>query len=102
MKDKKKIPLSPPAGSGEPSLASLDVGERATVLRLEAEGPMRRRFLDLGLLPGTIVSCVGKSPAGDPAAYEIKSAVIAIRAKDAGTVIVTPCPPSPSQARKED
>lgn len=94
--------MSPPAGSGSASLASLAVGEKAVVSRLEAEGPMRRRFLDLGLLPGAAVCCVGKSPAGDPAAYEIKGAVIAIRAKDAGTVMITPCPPSPSQVRKED
>ena len=57
-------------------------GECAIVERLEIEGDMRRRFWDLGLIEGTTVECVGKSPQGDPSAYLIRGAVIAIRAVD--------------------
>ena len=44
------------------------------------------RLLDLGLIPGTRVVCQGHSPAGDPAAYLIRGAVIALRARDAAGI----------------
>jgi ferrous iron transport protein A len=43
---------------------------------------MRRRLLDIGLAENTVVECVGRSPSGDPAAYLIRGAVIAIRKCD--------------------
>ena len=68
------------------SLNSLRVGQSARVSHIEAEPAMRRRLLDIGLIPGTRVTCVGKSPAGDPAAYAFRGAVIALRRADAEEV----------------
>ena len=48
----------------------------------------RRRLLDLGLIEHTKVMCLGLSPLGDPAAYLIRGAVIAIRAKDSQNILV--------------
>ena len=62
--------------------------EVATVERLEIEGDMRRRFLDLGLIENTMVECIGKSPQGDPSAYFIRGAVIAIRKKDCRGILI--------------
>ena len=70
------------------SLCSLRPGERARVVSVSAEGDMLRRFLDLGLAEGTEVECVGSAPSGDPSAYLIRGAVIAIRASDASGVAV--------------
>lgn len=67
-------------------LCRLSPGERAVVHRLDTAGGMRRRFLDIGLTEGTAVECVGRSPFGDPAAYLIRGAVIAIRAADSQSV----------------
>lgn len=69
-------------------LSELGVAERGRVTGLTARGGMRRRLLDLGLCEGAAVECVGKSPCGDPSAYLICGAVIAIRAADAATVAV--------------
>lgn len=68
------------------SLNTLRDGQGAYVTRVEADPAMRRRLFDIGLIPGTFVTCQGHSPAGDPAAYLIRGAVIALRAKDAGCV----------------
>ena len=65
-------------------------GQSARVLRLNTKGGMRRRFIDLGLIEGTVIRCVGKSPLGDPSAYLIRGAVIAIRSSDAVTVEAEP------------
>lgn len=63
-------------------LSELVPGERAIVTQIDTVGRMRRRFLDIGLIPQTVVECVGRSPGGDPSAYLIRGAVIAIRAED--------------------
>ena len=58
------------------------------VHRLLLSGSMRRRLLDIGLVEGTEVECLGRSPGGDPSAYLIRGAVIAVRAEDARTVLI--------------
>ena len=73
------------------TLDSLRVGERGVVTSLLAEGSMRRRMIDLGIVESTEIECVGKSPAGDPSAYLLRGAVIAIRAKDAKKVCISTC-----------
>ena len=64
-------------------LSDLAPGQRGTVRALGATGAMRRRMLDIGLAPGTEVECLGRSPAGDPCAYLIRGALIALRRADA-------------------
>lgn len=67
-------------------LNDLEVGESGVVAGVGGESAMRRRLFDLGLVPGTTVTCTAVSPAGDPAAYLIRGAVIAIRGRDAAAV----------------
>ena len=60
---------------------NLQCGQTARVGKLTIQGSMRRRLQDIGLIEGTKVECVQKSPAGDPVAYLIRGAVIALRAE---------------------
>lgn len=73
------------------SLCDIEVGESAVVERLCVHGNMRRRLLDIGLCGGTEVQCVGRSPMGDPSAFLIRGAVIAIRSNDSRGVKVRRC-----------
>lgn len=70
-------------------LTSLQCGQVARVNALTLQGSMRRRLQDIGLIEGTQVECVQKSPAGDPVAYLIRGAVIALRAEDSSGVLVS-------------
>ena len=70
------------------SLYDIKPGERAAVQQLLTTGPMRRRLLDLGLVPGTRIECVGQSPSGDPKAYLIRGAAIALRIEDARNILI--------------
>ncbi len=72
------------------ALDRLQDGEAACVVGLDNDVSMQRRLTDLGLIPGTRVTCLYHSPAGDPAAYLIRGAVIALRRLDAGQVRVRP------------
>lgn len=70
------------------TLTELAVGESSVIMGLVTEGSMRRRFLDVGLSRGTCVTCVGESPFGDPRAYLVRGCKIAIRRRDAKTVLI--------------
>ena len=63
-------------------LNDMKPGQSARIRSLTATQSARRRLLDLGLVEQTRIRCVGKSPSGDPKAYLIRGAVIAIRAAD--------------------
>lgn len=67
-------------------LSALREGESAYVTRISAGPAMERRLTDLGLVRGTRVTCVLRSPAGDPCAYLIRGALIALRRTDADGV----------------
>lgn len=66
----------------------LPVGTLGIVKRLTAEGGIRRRLLDLGLINNTTIESIRKSPAGDPIAYKIRGAVIALRTEEASKIFV--------------
>ena len=70
------------------TLCDIDPGEKATVISVGGEDYMKRRLFDLGLIEGTFVECVGKSPSGDPKAYLIRGAVIALRSEDSINICV--------------
>ena len=74
-------------------LSSLEEGQEALVGTLCAAGSIRRRLRDLGLTDGARVVCLQKSPCGDPTAYLIRGAVIALRRQDAGCIAVSPAAP---------
>ncbi len=73
------------------TLDRMNTGERATISKITSCGSMRRRFLDIGLSENLTIECVGRSPMGDPVAYLIRGAVIAIRKKDSKDVIIRSC-----------
>ena len=69
-------------------LCDISPGNIAVVSDMYAEGSIRRRLRDIGLVEGTAVECLMKSPLGDPTAYLVKGAVIALRQEDAASVAV--------------
>lgn len=60
----------------------------ARIATLVGSGPMARRLGDLGFVQGTGITCLYRSPAGDPTAYGIRGTVIALRKQDAARVRV--------------
>ena len=69
-------------------LSQLREGQSGPVASLSVTGQMRRRLQDLGLSEGTAVQCLQKSAFGDPCAYLIRGAVIALRSKDSQQILV--------------
>lgn len=74
------------------NLRELPLGAKAKVTALSLEGAERRRLLDLGLAIGTTIEAVRRSPLGDPTAYRIRGAMVALREEQAERVEVELCP----------
>ena len=72
------------------TLNTMREGERCRVKELLIDGKMRSRLSDLGLIEGTHVACLQRIAAGDPTAYLIRGAVIALRNEDSSRVVVYP------------
>lgn len=70
-------------------LTSLNINEHAKVISLLSDDAMRRRLQDIGIIEGTDIECVLKSPGGDPVAYQIRGAVIALRNEDSANIIIS-------------
>lgn len=64
------------------TLYELPLNSIGIIDNLNCNGNIRRRLLDLGLVKGTKITPVFKSPSGDPTAYEIRKTLIALRKED--------------------
>ena len=69
-------------------MSELEPGMTGEVLSLRHSGSMMQRLMDLGLVEGSRVTCLGKSLWGDPGAYEICGAVIALRRVDCEQILL--------------
>jgi DtxR family Mn-dependent transcriptional regulator len=89
------LPLPEPQETAEllptERLSDLKPGEKAWVAGFSpsCRGTERRRFLDLGILPGTEVEAEMISPSGDPTAYRIRGAIIALRREQANHIYIS-------------
>ena len=83
----KAVQAAIPEMTGE-MLSRLEQGELAEVVAISPAvvGSERRRLLDLGVLPGTKISAELSSPQGDPRAYRVRDALIALRAEQADRI----------------
>lgn len=73
------------------TLASLAIGEHGMVTGLSpaCRGTQRRRLMDLGVVPGTMIEAELRSPGGDPTAYRIRGATIALRQQQADLIYIS-------------
>jgi len=83
----KEIPMEPGW-----TLADLKPGEKGKVTTLSprCRGAERRRLLDLGIVPGTVIEAEMVSPGGDPTAYLVRDTLIALRKEQAELINIEP------------
>ena len=69
-------------------LSELAPGEAGRISEIRITGALRRRLLDLGMIPQTLVACRNLAPSGSPLAFWVRGAVIALRRRDAAKILV--------------
>ncbi len=72
------------------ALSSLRIGEKAEIAGISpnCRGQQRRRLMDLGIVPGSLISAEMKSASGDPVGYRVMGATIGIRKKQADLIFI--------------
>ena len=70
------------------NLRQLAQGQKASIVKITAQGELGRRIRDMGLVPGMSVQIVGKAPLRDPVALLIEGSTIALRNSEADYVSV--------------
>ena len=69
-------------------LTKLKLGTTGYIKEINCKNSIKRRLLDLGLIPTTEITPILISVAGDPIAYEVRNIILAIRKQDADRIIV--------------
>jgi len=69
-------------------LSELEPGEKGTIVKVQGSGALRRRLLDMGLIRGTEIEMVRKSPLGDPLEFLVKGYNLSLRKKECENVYV--------------
>lgn len=69
-------------------LSTLKVGQEAKVVRVSAESSLKRRLLDMGVVPGTKVRLEKIAPLGDPIDVIVKGYHLSLRKEEASAITV--------------
>lgn len=70
------------------TLRDVKVGEKIIVKKIEGEGAVKRRIMDMGLTKGTEVFVRKVAPLGDPIELTVRGYELSLRKADAALIIV--------------
>lgn len=70
----------------EKTLNDLPFNTKGYIKKLNCNGTIRRRLLDLGFVEGACITPVLISPSQDPRAFSIRGTLIAVRKEDANFI----------------
>ena len=70
------------------SLRDLKIGESGKVLTIGGEKVLRRRLLEMGITPRTVVTVKKIAPMGDPIELLLRGYVLSLRLEDAEKIMV--------------
>lgn len=69
-------------------LSQLKPGQEAVVVRIGGQGAVRRRMMDMGVVPGAEIHVVRVAPLGDPVEYSIKGYSLSLRKSEAEDIMI--------------
>ena len=70
------------------TLSNLKLNQQGIIKNLNSTGLIHRRFQDLGIVPGNLITCVLISPFKNPKAYKVNGMILAIRNEDSKLIEV--------------
>ena len=73
------------------TLNELKIGSSAVITSVGGEGALRQHFLDMGVIPGTQVTCVKLAPMGDPMQLQLHGYELTLRIADAANIEIAEC-----------
>ncbi len=70
------------------TLKEVSVGETVSVVKLQGEGAVKRRIMDMGITKGTKVYVRKVAPLGDPVEVTVRGYELSLRKEDADMIEV--------------
>jgi len=70
------------------TLKDIKIGQTVKVIKLEGEGPVKRRIMDMGITKGTMITLRKLAPLGDPMELTARGYELSLRKEDAQRIIV--------------
>lgn len=71
------------------TLDKLGIGQSAMIVKVGGEGALRQHFLDMGVIPGGVVTLTKFAPMGDPMELLVNGYSLSLRLSDAAKIEVT-------------
>ncbi len=69
-------------------LSELGVGQRARLVKVAGEGELRKKLVDMGMVPGAVIAIERFAPLGDPIDVKLRGYHLSLRKKEASMVSV--------------
>ena len=88
VEDGLPVQNAAPPSESVTTIADLEPGQTGTIRRIQGDGTLRRRLMDLGLLRGTTVEMERSAPLGDPLEILVKGTHLSLRGQEAQAVHV--------------
>jgi ferrous iron transport protein A len=82
-------PYETPHTQAAVTLADLRAGQTGTVVELTGTDSISARLLEMGIIPGTSITLIGKAPLGDPLEFELRGYRLSLRKTEAQRVAIT-------------
>jgi Fe2+ transport system protein FeoA len=73
----------------EYKLSTLNPGESGTVVHVEGSGQIRKRILDMGIVPGVRIEIIRAAPMGDPIELKLRGYLLTLRKNEAESILVS-------------
>lgn len=70
------------------TLKETAIGETVSVVKLNGDGAVKRRIMDMGITKGTQITVVKVAPLGDPMELKVRGYQLSLRKADADTILV--------------
>lgn len=71
------------------TLKDLLPGQKAQVSHIAGPGPIRRRIVDVGVVPGAEVEMERYAPLGDPVEIKLKGYHLSLRKEEADSIVLS-------------
>ncbi len=73
---------------GQIPLTHLKKGQNAKIIHVRGSGPIKRRMMDMGMVPGSEINLIRKAPFGDPIEFRVKGYSLSLRKEEAEKITV--------------
>ena len=70
------------------TLKDLQIGQTACISKVGGNGELRQHFLDMGIIPGTVITKIKTAPMGDPVEFDVSGYELTMRLDDAAKIEV--------------